>query len=362
MQDITCGFIGLGLIGGSIAKALKAYDTNIKISAYDINKESLTLALNEGIVDKASDAIDASFSECNYLFLCAPVSSNDNNLNLLRNIISKECILTDVGSVKNTIHQAIRAAGLSGQFIGGHPMAGSERIGYTNSNALLLQNAYYILTPEEGVPSEKITAFEKLIAGIGAIPLIMPYEKHDYITAGISHLPHVLAAALVNLVRISDTDGSMKKIAAGGFKDITRIASSSPVMWEHICMTNTENILQFLNTFIETLSDIRQTIEEKEAADISDFFEKARNYRESFASADSGPIKKINDFTVDIPDKSGALAKLVSILAEKEISIKNIAITHNREHREGSVRLEFPDTDSMNQARELLKQKEYVTH
>lgn len=360
---MICGFIGLGLIGGSIAKALKNYDSTISVTAYDPNTEMLQLAHKEGIVNKTASGINEDFSDCDILFLCAPVSSNDSNLKGLKDILKPDCILTDVGSVKSTIHSAINELGLNEYFIGGHPMAGSERIGYANSNPLILQNAYYILTPTNEVAESKITFFSGLISGIGAIPLIMPYEKHDYITAGISHLPHVIASALVNLVRKKDGDDqSMKRIAAGGFKDITRIASSSPVMWEHICMTNTDNILGFLDDFMEVLKEIRTDISDRKREEIHKFFQQARTYRDSFINADSGPIKRVFDFTVDIEDKSGALASLVTLLAAHEISIKNIAIMHNRELREGSVRLEFPDEASLANAKEILLQNGYVTH
>lgn len=229
MSAFTCGFVGLGLIGGSIAKALKAACPSVFIIAYDVQKDALSLALSEGVIDVAASCIDEQFSACDYLFLCAPVSDNDENLTAVKKILSPSCILTDVGSVKTTTHEQITALGLSSQFIGGHPMAGSERTGYQNSKALLLQNAYYILTPCEEVSSDKIAAYQNLVKKMGAIPLLLSCEQHDFITAGVSHLPHLIASTLVNLVKDTDSkEGLMKMVAAGGFKDITRIASSSP--------------------------------------------------------------------------------------------------------------------------------------
>ena len=160
---MICGFIGLGLIGGSIAKAIKNYDSTILVTAYDPNTEMLQLAHKEGIVNKTASGINEDFSDCDILFLCAPVSSNDSNLRGLKDILKPDCILTDVGSVKGTIHSAIKELGLNEYFIGGHPMAGSERVGYANSNPLILQNAYYILTPTNEVAEEKITFFSCLI-------------------------------------------------------------------------------------------------------------------------------------------------------------------------------------------------------
>lgn len=360
MSQFTCGFIGLGLIGGSIAKALKASDPSIQIIAYDTNENTLLQALQEKTADNITDTIDERFGTCDYIFLCAPVSHNDENLLKIQKNISPATILTDVGSVKTPIHEHIAALGLSGQFIGGHPMAGSERTGYANSKSLLLQNAYYILTPSELTDYDKIMAYQNLVIKMGAIPLIMSYEEHDLVTAGISHLPHLVAATLVNLVKETDSkDGIMKLIAAGGFKDITRIASSSPVMWEQICMTNCENIKKFLSLYICSLNEVLERLESNDEQSIFDLFNSARTYRDSFISASSGPIKRIFDMTVEIADKPGALASIATLLATHNISIRNIGITHNREAAEGAMRIEFYDNEAMDKAEKILLQNHY---
>lgn len=363
MSALTCGFIGLGLIGGSIAKAIRLNLPDTKIIAYDINSDTLSLAKEEGIADIVLEKIDAAFSECDYLFLCAPVSKNDENLKKLTGFISKDCTVTDVGSVKTNIHSHIEALGLSSQFIGGHPMAGSERIGFANSKALLLENAYYILTPTKDVPEEKISSYKALVQTIGAIPLVLSFEEHDYVTAAISHLPHVIASSLVNLVHDSDSeDGTMKLIAAGGFKDITRIASSSPVMWQQICLTNTENIISLLTDYISALQCMKEKLETRDADALFQFFQDARNYRESFIDASSGPIKKSYTITVDILDETGTLASIATILAHNNINIKNIGIAHNREFEEGTLRIEFYEEAAIEQASSILTEKGYTIH
>lgn len=363
MTNLTCGFIGLGLIGGSIARALKHYYPHTKIIAYDINPEALALAVSEHVVDVAADGIDSCFSSCDYLFLCAPVQKNDSNLAAVREIISEKCLLTDVGSVKTAIHEAVRLAGLERCFVGGHPMAGSERVGFANSKASLLENAYYILTPTPSVPAEKVEAFRRLVSGMGAIPLVLDYHKHDYVTAAVSHLPHVIASSLVNLVRDSDSeDGIMKLIAAGGFKDITRIASSSAVMWQQICLTNGENVVSLLDNYIGSLKEIRNRIETGDADAIYHFFDDARIYRDSFINASSGPIKRVYCVNVDIADRVGALAHIFSLLAERAVSVKNIGITHNRESEDGVLRMEFHTEEGRNQAIDKLKSAGYSIH
>ena len=233
------GFIGLGLIGGSIAKAIRQFVPDAEIVAFDKNKEALALATQESVIDVAVSSIDENFKNCEYLFLCAPVSYNTAYLKQLSGYLDEDCILTDVGSVKSDIHREARRLGLNGYFIGGHPMAGSEKSGYANSKAMLIENAYYVLTPSPGIPQEKINRFSKFVEQLRAIPVVMEPEEHDYVTGAISHLPHLIAASLVNFVRDHDTRTElMKNLAAGGFKDITRIASSSPTMWQHICLNN----------------------------------------------------------------------------------------------------------------------------
>lgn len=363
MSTLTFGFIGLGLIGGSIAKAIRSRVPDSHIIAFDPNKASLQLAVKEHIADQICLSIDSSFHFCDYIFLCAPVAHNDENLLVLKQYLSSGTILTDVGSVKTGIHKQIETLGLQTQFIGGHPMTGSERFGYPNSDEALLENAYYILTPSEKVPEDKLDEFHRLIESIGAIPLILSYEEHDYVTAAISHLPHVIAASLVNLVKNADSkEGIMKMVAAGGFKDITRIASSSPAMWQQICLTNTDNISKLLKAYIKSLNDIAACLDSRAKDTLYDFFDTARNYRESFINTSSGPIKTEHVLTVDIADKPGAIAAIASLLAMHDVSIKNIGINHNRELAEGALRIEFYDPKVLGQATEIMNSHGYKIH
>ncbi|MCM1124609.1 MAG: prephenate dehydrogenase [Eubacterium sp.] len=363
MSTFTYGFIGLGLIGGSIAKAIRNHFPDAHIIAYDPNAASLELAAKEQVADEICSSIDNSFHSCDYVFLCAPVTHNDKNLLILSKYLSPDTILTDVGSVKTDIHRQVERLGLKNQFIGGHPMTGSERFGYPNSKAALLENAYYILTPSDSVPKDKLAEYHNLVESIGAIPLILSYEEHDYVTAAISHLPHVIAASLVNLVKNADSkEGVMKMIAAGGFKDITRIASSSPAMWQQICLTNTENISKLLKLYIKSLTDISVCLDQHAEDALYDFFDTARNYRESFTNTSSGPIKAEHVLTVDIADKPGAIAAIASLLAMHDVSIKNIGINHNRELAEGALRIEFYDKNAITQATDIMTSHGYTIH
>lgn len=355
------GFIGLGLIGGSMAKAIKKYDTDAKIYAYTRTKETTLAALKAGSIDHICVSThDPQFSECDYIFLCAPVGNNITALEDLKGVISDRCILTDVGSIKTNIHEAVTRLGLTRQFIGGHPMTGSEKTGFANASEHLFENAYYILTPSSDVPGDWVEEYRSLVSSFGALPLILDYREHDYITAAVSHLPHVIASSLVNTVHNLDSaEEHMKLIAAGGFKDITRIASSSPEMWEQICIYNSENIATVMDEFIRLLTEAREHMCAADGAHIYRMFEESRDYRNSFASASLGSIKKTYRIYCDIIDESGAIATIATILAVNGINIKNIGIIHNREFEEGVLRIEFYEEQPTKDAAQVLRQHRY---
>lgn len=357
------GFIGLGLIGGSIARAIRQYYPDSEIVAFDKNRETLALATQESIINVACTSIDDNFSHCDYIFLCAPVSYNTAYLKQLKSYVKGDCILTDVGSVKTSIHEEIIALDMESNFIGGHPMAGSEKSGFSNSKPVLIENAYFILTPSSKVPQEKIDAYSSFVESLKALPVILDYKQHDRITGTISHLPHIIASTLVNFVKDTDTkDELMKQLAAGGFKDITRIASSSPTMWQHICLKNGENIVQILDAYIEMLKDAKASVAEASEQKLYDLFETSKNYRNSIPEGSSGPIKKVFAVYCDIIDEAGGIATIATILASNNISIKNIGIIHNREFEEGVLRIEFYDEVSSHKAAELLQKYRYIVY
>jgi len=405
-NNSTFGFIGLGLIGGSIARAIRAYWPKAKIIAYNPSPDTIAEAVSDGVVSvgysrdnvmkagtegaaaaehpseaesaegtlsdrvKGESVLSAErpfrgewFDRCDFIFLCAPVQKNAENLREIRGHLKDDAILTDIGSTKRDILEHVEALGLGRWFIGGHPMTGSERTRYRNSKATLLENAYYIICPAKEVPQDKVRRFYDFVEGVRALPLVIDGQFHDYAVGAISHLPHVVSAALVNLVKDSDSpDAVMHAIAAGGFKDITRISSSSPEMWRQICLTNGDNIVKLLDQYIGSLEKIRASIKEKNPDNIYSFFDSARQYRNSFAETHSGALNRSYSLNVDIEDRPASLAEVVTLLAVNSVSIKNIGITHNREYQEGALHVEFYSADDLEEAREILTVRNYTLH
>lgn len=363
MTSTKIGFIGLGLIGGSVAKAIRKYYPDHELVAFDKSRETLALAVQEGTIDTACSSIDDNFKGCGYIFLCAPVSCNTAYLSQLKEIVKDGCILTDVGSVKTSIHEEITALGMEENFIGGHPMAGSEKSSFANSKAHLIENAYYILTPSSKVSEGKVRAYKDFVSSLKALPVVLDYHEHDLVTGTISHLPHIIASSLVNFVRDTDTeDELMKALAAGGFKDLTRIASSSPVMWQQICLKNGENISHILGQYIEALKTAKDALDSGDEKALYTLFESSRDYRDSMPDSSAGPIKKQFAVYCDIIDEAGGIATIATILASNNINIKNIGIIHNREFEEGVLRIEFYDGASSAKAAELLQKYRYIVY
>lgn len=282
------GFVGFGLIGGSIAKALKKKHADCLITVTSRRLDPLYAAKSAGVIDTVTGRIDNSFSACDFIFLCTPVESAESYLPQLKRVKKEGCIITDVGSVKGSIHKAAADAGLAGCFIGGHPMAGSEQSGYASSSADLFKGSTYVLTPSAETGQDQLDAYRALVLDLGAVPLVMDCDLHDVSVAGISHVPHLAAAALAKFVQLSDDPGRhMHALAAGGFKDTTRIAASSPEMWAQICTANRAAIGGLLDRYIAQLTEIHDRIagdasKEQVQSYITNLFQTAGQYRNSF--------------------------------------------------------------------------------
>ncbi len=352
---LKIGVIGLGLIGGSLAKAFKL-KLGAEVVAFSRSEEPLLSAFNENIITDYSTLDLQILSDCDYIFICTPVDKITEYVDSLLPYIKKECVVTDCGSTKNKICKKMEEY-KNLYFIGGHPMAGSEKIGYSASTEYLLENAYYILTPNSTVPESTVEKFTDIIKKIGAIPVRLSPDYHDYAIAAISHIPHITAASLVNTVKELDgKKGYMHSLAAGGFKDITRIASGSPEMWNGICKENKDEILKVIKSLKITINEFEDYLNNNNEQKIYDFFEKAKNYRDSFSNRNKSIISKTYDIFLNVRDKPGIIATVSTHLSVNNINIKNIGIINNREFEDGILQISFDSEEEKQKSIKLLNE------
>ena len=357
------GFIGLGLIGGSIAKAIQKYYPEILLYGHASRQETLMAAHEEGVIENDDFLPLEEFAHMDIVFLCSPVRSNIDYLRRLAPLLDEHCLLTDVGSVKGEIQKASDELGLSAQFIGGHPMTGSEKVGFAFSSAQLLENAYYILTRNPEIDEIRFNKFKVFVSSIGSIAIEATPTLHDYATAAISHLPHIISATLVRLIRDNDTpSGIMRTIAAGGFKDITRISSSSPVMWQNICLENRDELLHLIQLYEEALHQAKEMVSEGDEDGLLSFFSGAKDYRDSLPIRGNGLLPRANDFYLDLADETGQIAIVATLLATAGISLKNIGIVHNREFEAGVLHIDVYNEADKDQAMQILTDHGYTIH
>lgn len=351
----TIGIIGLGLIGGSIARALNRADERYIIKAWDKDESNIKSALSQKVIHEHAYNLRHDFSTCDIVILCVPVFAMKDILNELKDNLKEECVLTDVGSTKSDVTSLIKQMNIKNSFIGGHPLAGSEKSGFAASRANLFENAYYCLTPDNDTNKSALNIIRELITTIGAIPIEMSPDEHDRVTAAISHVPHIIAALLVNMVdKLDGPENIMKTIAAGGFKDLTRIASSSPELWTGICLSNHDMIIDALKCFRHILNRVEKDLSTGHSDNMEAFFKSARNVRDNLSDGKS-MYQKTFDIVVDVEDKPGIIAVIATALAKKNINIKNIGIINSRELDEGALEIRFEDEESRQNGLATLK-------
>lgn len=365
---MNIGIIGLGLIGGSIAKSIKkVHAQNSYIVGYDVNEQDTKAAYDDKVIDAIATGLDQSFSTCTVVFLCMPIHYIVDVLDKLIFSLPNDCIITDVGSTKSnlvdTISNHLSQVHKRLYYVGGHPMTGSERFGYHASSAHLFENAYYILTPYGHTPDFIIFILQKLIERMGGIPLVLSASYHDFATANVSHLPHIIAASLVHLIRQNDGEqGHLHTLAAGGFKDLTRIASSNPDIWSGICLSNKAQILKVYRDYIEILEHFVSILEQESEQELYSFFDIARIYRNTFKEGGSNYFTKQYVLHVDAKDEPGILAKITTLLSNAQINIKNFSVISDRECDVGVVKIVFATNSDLIKATEILSKNRFVLY
>ncbi|GAB1795375.1 prephenate dehydrogenase [Priestia megaterium] len=275
--------IGVGLIGGSLALAMKKH-LHVTVVGADINTNEVQVANQLGIVDYVAEDIKTEAAQADYIVLATPVEYTTAWIHDLSTWKLKETVIvTDVGSTKGEIMKAAEALNKKRiSFIGGHPMAGSHTSGAVNARADLFCSARYILTPFENEQKEKIDALMHLLEPTGAQFVPLDAATHDQITGVVSHLPHVIATSLVRQVKgYSAQNHLVTEMAAGGFRDITRIASSNPHMWRDILKQNRSMLLTLLDDWMKEMEQVKLLVEKGDGHELFDYFSDAKEFRDS---------------------------------------------------------------------------------
>lgn len=271
--------VGVGLIGGSMARKAREEGLVKKIIGFGRTKRNLENALSLGVIDRYESDLMKAVEGSDLVVIATPVEKSIEIISDLLPKLGPNTIVTDVGSVKGKVVDVFRECkDLKTEFIGGHPIAGTESSGVESSFASLFEEHITILTPIERNSQISIDRLKSFWIGLGAKVELLDPEKHDRILSDISHLPHVVAYALVNAV----LDGDGISYAAGGFKDFTRIASSNPEMWSEICVQNRKSILSSIKNFRDHLDSIYELIENADGNSIEKLFQNSKNGRDSW--------------------------------------------------------------------------------
>ena len=347
--------IGLGLIGGSIALALQKAP-NTKVIGYDFDAKTRELARTLNIAHEVVDEPVAEAASADIIIFGTPVNVTLDFMEQLTSwTLKRSVIITDTGSTKARImEKALKLRELGITFIGGHPMAGSHKSGVTAAKPYLLENAYYMLTPLEGEALEKLAALDDLLKFTLGKTVVVDANAHDHMTAVVSHFPHLIAASLVHQLNFEKQAYPMTpSLAAGGFRDVTRIASSSPALWRDITLQNRQELTGQLNTWLTEMTKVRDLLETGDSVEIENYFAVAREVRDKLPIA-NGALFMPYDLYVDIPDYPGVISEITGYLADDNISITNIRIVETRVDVFGILVISFQTNDDRERAAKCI--------
>lgn len=352
---------GLGLIGGSLAKALRQSKTN-HLMGYDTNNDTIKYALDHKIIDQSFNNFNEAAQQADVIILAAPISKTIHLMEEIEKInFDHEVIVTDVSSVKGSILKtALKMTNDKVTFIGGHPMAGSHKNGIQAAREHLFENAIYVLTPTNSKANDKVTTLKEILKPTKSNFVVLQPDEHDEMTSVISHFPHLIASSLVHQAKKWETTHAyLPELAAGGFRDITRIASSNPVMWQDIFHHNGNKMSHLLGEWISEMTHLKSMLESNEKEQMISYLEQAKQYRDGLDKNKKGAIRSFYDLYVDIKDQPGALALVVQMLAVKGISITNIRILEIRSDIHGALRISVPTKEAQTESYKLLKKHGY---
>ncbi|WP_424766055.1 prephenate dehydrogenase [Paenibacillus sp. sgz302251] len=360
----TVAIFGVGLIGGSIALCLKG-KPGITVIGHSNRPSQVEKYLQRGVVDYATTSMQEAAEQADFIFICVPVGNLEEYINKLSTFQLKPgCIITDAGSTKASVMECARKLDFGSViFIGGHPMAGSERSGVEAASSHLYENAYYVLTPDDHTPEEAVERLVELLSHTKANMVRVDAQEHDEIVGAISHLPHMIAVSLVNQVRgYNEHNHLYESLAAGGFRDITRIASGDPIVWRDILINNRDILLRLLKDWRAETDKFVTMLESADGDAIAEAFREAGQFRSKMPERRKGMIHSTFDCYVDVPDHPGIIGKITSELGNSLINLSNIQIIESREDVPGILRLSFRSQEYLDQAIKLLTANGYDVH
>ncbi|MGD0153683.1 MAG: prephenate dehydrogenase [Thermacetogeniaceae bacterium] len=332
--------IGLGVIGGSLGMGLKSLG-RYYIVGIDQDEQTLRTARETGAIDEGTSDYRRGVADARVVILSVPVTSIMRIATQIQDVVPLDAVVTDVGSTKAQLVATLEELFL-GRFVGGHPMTGSEHAGIGGADQYLFENAIYVLTPTERTAPGALSTVEGLVRELGAIPICLPPREHDQIVAAVSHQPYLLAVALMNLTSALEADHPAAiMLAAGGFRDVTRVASGDPAMWMDIFDSNREFILQTSRQFRARLTDMEGYLERGDTAALAEALAKARQGRQRIPVAIRGFLPAVFEVLVMLPDRPGSIAEIAGILGHSGINIVDIEILRVREGEGGTLRLAF---------------------
>lgn len=354
--------IGVGLIGGSIGMSVLGRGLAQEVIGIDTSMDIINLALETMAITKGTVEIPDGVKDADLIVIATPVGLSGEIIKKVLPHIKTGAIITDVGSTKNEIVSiAKKIMPPDKYFVGGHPMAGSEQAGIIGADRYLFENAIYILTPTVDTNQNALAKVKGLYTDMGARTIELDPEDHDLMVAAVSHLPHLVAAALVNTVgNIQQEKEQTMLLAAGGFRDTTRIASSHPIMWRDICITNKEAIHKTLQEFRLVLDEFEAELNNCNGPKLEEQFQRARELRQTIPEKVKGYLPVLHEIVVTVPDKPGMIAEVATILGEKGININDIEILRVREGEGGTIRLGFSDEINQDEAISVLRSRGIV--
>ena len=351
--------LGTGLIGGSIGLALRRVPEVEYITAFDLDPKAAARAVDRGAADSIAHSPAEAVAGASIVFVAAPVGAIPRVIAEASSGLERGAVVTDVGSTKSRlVLEADRATPEGVTFIGGHPMAGTEEEGIEAAKATLFEGCWWILTPTKRVDASAYERLHDLVTGIGAQVMALDPERHDDLLAVISHLPHLTAAALMNLASERGRDNaSLLSLAAGGFRDVTRVAASNPDIWLDICAENATAISAVLGEFSSRLADLAAVVQAGDREELRKRLLKAREARRNLPGKPAEG--ELVELLVPVPDRPGVLAEVTTAIGSLGVNIEDLQITHAEEGGRGTLRLLIIGLDGAHRAQAELTTRGY---